>query len=116
MISAHGMAMGLGSKRLACRAAGLDEMTWQALAAHRGGLLAAIGAAEPLTPDVAARALELAVLITEQDMRARTYSQFAGTRYACACGFSCEGLAALDDHLDGFWDDETHYEVSGGQV
>lgn len=112
MTSAHGVPEGLGSARLASRAARLGEMSRQELAARRAGLLAAIGAAGPLTPDVMTGVLELAVLVTEQDTRARTYAEHAGARYACVCGFSCRGLAALDDHLDGFRDDETHYEVS----
>jgi hypothetical protein len=58
----------------------------------------------------------LAEVSAEQDMRATAYERHACVPYRCACGFGCEGLAVIDGHLGGFWDDEMHYEISPAQV
>jgi hypothetical protein len=96
--------------------AGLDEVSWRELAARRLWLLAAVGAAGPGAdhPGVRAGALALAAVIAELDARARNYAADPDSPRWCQCGYSCQGLAAIDNHLDQFpdLDDDHHHEIS----
>jgi hypothetical protein len=99
---------------------GLDEVSWQELAARRGWLLAALAAAEPGSdhPGIRGAALALAAVHHELDMRARNYAADTDSPRWCTCGFQCQGLAAINDHLDQFpdLDDDTHLETTGPRV
>ncbi len=90
----------------------LDELPGWELAGRRALLLRALGSAGRSGADGAlATALSLASVIAEQDIRARTYAMHADTPHGCSCGFRCRGLAAMDEHLDQFPDDEAHDEI-----
>lgn len=56
-------------------------------------------------------AAALAVLTAEQEHRASAYANSPDKPFACSCGFRCTGLAGMDAHLDGFWDDDGHDEI-----
>jgi hypothetical protein len=80
----------------------LDHVTYRELANRRVWLLDAIGSAGPGADHHGVRtaAIVLPAVLTELDMRSRTYKAAADHPYRCSCGFSCTGLAAFDDHLD----------------
>jgi hypothetical protein len=86
--------------------AGLEEVSWQELAARRVWLLAAIAAAGPGAdlPGIRAAPLALAAVLTELDARTRNYNADRDSPRWCSCGFDCRGLAAINDHLDQFQD------------
>jgi GntR family transcriptional regulator len=94
---------------------GLDEVSWRELAARRAWLLAWLAAAEPGSDHRGNRAaaLALAAVLPELDARASSYAADPDSPRWCTCGFHCRGLAALDDHLDQFPDDDAHLEVTG---
>jgi hypothetical protein len=84
--------------------ADLDEVTFRELTDRRAWLLDVIGAAGPGANNAGARtaAVVLPTVLAELDMRARTYKAAADHSYSCACGFTCTGLAAFDEHMDNY--------------
>ncbi len=84
--------------------AALDEVTYRELADRRAWLLGVIGSAGPGADNPGARtaAIVLPAVLTELDARGRTYAACRDHEYSCACGFTCTGLAAFDEHLDRF--------------
>ena len=84
--------------------ADLDHVTYRELADRRAWLLDAISAAGPGADHHGIRtaAIVLPTVLSELDLRSRTYKAAAGHPYRCTCGYTCTGLAAFDSHMDNF--------------
>jgi hypothetical protein len=97
----------------------LDEVPWHELSERHTWLLDAIRSAGPgpdvRLPGIRAASLALVAILAELDDRARVYEAAVNHRYECSCGFTCQGLAAFDLHMDqyppGTPDSNNHNEV-----
>jgi hypothetical protein len=72
-----------------------------------------IGTADPHATGAVPAALALAAVLIELSSRTMTHTAYRDVRYSCGCGFRCTGMAAIDNHLDLYEDnDPAHYETS----
>ena len=49
----------------------------------------------------------------EEDGRAAAHAAWAHQVYCCSCGYQGTGLAAIEQHLDDFPDENAHIELTG---